>query len=38
MNTSSGRWPGTEWMKDVPLSTEDRVKILNGNAKKLLRM
>jgi 2,3-dihydroxybenzoate decarboxylase len=30
--------PGTEWMKDVPLSTEDRVKILNGNAKKLLRM
>ena len=30
--------PGTEWMKDVPLSTEDRIKILNGNAKKLLRM
>jgi len=25
-------------MKDVPLSTEDRIKILNGNAKTLLRM
>jgi predicted TIM-barrel fold metal-dependent hydrolase len=30
--------PGTEWMKDVPLCAEDKVKILNGNAKRLLRM
>ena len=37
-------WPyvenveGTEWMEGVPLSEEDRVKILNGNAKRLLKM
>ena len=30
--------PGTQWMQDVPLSTEARIKILNGNAKRLLRM
>ncbi len=30
--------PGTEWMEGVPLSREDRVKILNGNAKRLLKM
>ena len=30
--------PGTEWMKGVPLSQEDRVKMLNGNAKRLLKM
>ncbi len=30
--------PGTAWMDDVPLCAEDKVKILNGNAKKLLRM
>ena len=30
--------PGTEWMSDVPLSREDRVKILSGNAKRLLKM
>ena len=30
--------PAVEWMKDVPLSDEDKVKILSGNAKRLLRM
>ena len=30
--------PATEWMQEVPLSDEDRVKILSGNAKRLLRM
>ena len=30
--------PGTEWMEGVPLSHEDREKILNGNAKRLLKM
>ncbi|MBV9261082.1 MAG: amidohydrolase [Pseudolabrys sp.] len=27
-----------EWMADVPLSDEDKAKILSGNAQKLLRM
>ncbi len=30
--------PGTDWMEGIPLSAEDREKILNGNAKKLLKM
>jgi predicted TIM-barrel fold metal-dependent hydrolase len=30
--------PGTEWMKTVPISEEDRLKMLHGNAKKLLKM
>lgn len=30
--------PGTEWMEALHLSNEDKDKILNGNAKKLLRM
>jgi len=30
--------PGVEWMKEVPLCDEDKVKILSGNAKRLLRM
>ena len=30
--------PGIDWMEGVPLCTEDREKILNGNAKRLLRM
>jgi len=25
-------------MKDIPLSDEDKVKILSGNTKRLLRM
>ena len=29
--------PGVEWMKNVPLSDEDKVKILSGNAKRLLK-
>jgi 2,3-dihydroxybenzoate decarboxylase len=30
--------PGTNWMETIPLSAEDREKILNGNAKRLLKM
>lgn len=30
--------PGPEWMETVPLSAEDKEKILNGNAKRLLRL
>jgi 2,3-dihydroxybenzoate decarboxylase len=30
--------PAVEWMKDVPLSDEDKAKILSGNAKRLLKM
>jgi len=30
--------PGTAWMEQVPLGREDRIKLLNGNAKKLLNM
>ena len=30
--------PGTKWMADLPLSLEDRTKILSGNAKRLLRI
>ena len=30
--------PGTKWMEGVPLCQEDREKILNGNARRLLRM
>jgi len=30
--------PGTKWMQDLPLSLEDRTKILSGNCKRLLRM
>jgi 2,3-dihydroxybenzoate decarboxylase len=30
--------PGTRWMESVPLSDEDKIKILSGNAKRLLRM
>ena len=30
--------PGMRWMEQVPLTTEDREKILGGNAKKLLKL
>lgn len=30
--------PAVNWMKDVPLCTEDRAKILSGNARRLLRI
>src|SRR4029077_20653864 len=30
--------PGTKWMEELPLSLEDRTKILSGNCKKLLKM
>ena len=37
-------WPfvdngsGMEWMHTVPLSNEDKQKMFNGNARKLLRL
>jgi 2,3-dihydroxybenzoate decarboxylase len=30
--------PGVEWMETVPLSSEDKKKIMHGNARRLLRM
>jgi predicted TIM-barrel fold metal-dependent hydrolase len=30
--------PATRWIDTVPLSNEDKVKLLSGNAKRLLRM
>jgi 2,3-dihydroxybenzoate decarboxylase len=30
--------PATTWMQSVPLCDEDKIKILSGNAKRLLRM
>jgi 2,3-dihydroxybenzoate decarboxylase len=30
--------PGTEWMETLQVSSEDREKILNGNARRLLKM
>jgi 2,3-dihydroxybenzoate decarboxylase len=30
--------PGPKWMETVPVSPEDREKILNGNARKLLKI
>jgi predicted TIM-barrel fold metal-dependent hydrolase len=30
--------PALEWMHTVPLSEEDKAKILSGNAKRLLKM
>lgn len=29
---------GTDWMRSVPLCAEDKVKILSGNAERLLRL
>jgi len=30
--------PGTRWVETVPLSGEDRQKLLNGNARRLLKL
>jgi predicted TIM-barrel fold metal-dependent hydrolase len=30
--------PGTQWMNDLQLSAEDKIKIFSGNAKRLLKM
>lgn len=30
--------PGMDWMQTVPLSAEDREKMFNGNARKLLKL
>lgn len=30
--------PGTRWMNDLQLSTEDKEKMMSGNARRLLRM
>jgi len=30
--------PATRWLESVPLSDEDKIKISNGNAKRLLRL
>jgi 2,3-dihydroxybenzoate decarboxylase len=30
--------PGTAWIPHIPLSEEDKIKILSGNTKRLLRM
>jgi 2,3-dihydroxybenzoate decarboxylase len=30
--------PGMRWMDAVPLSQEDKEKMFNGNARRLLRM
>ena len=30
--------PGVEWVRNLPLSTEDRDKIMHGNARRLLRL
>ncbi len=30
--------PGVEWMEAISLAAEDKAKILNGNAKRLLRL
>jgi 2,3-dihydroxybenzoate decarboxylase len=30
--------PATQWVPNIPLSDEDKIKILSGNSKRLLRM
>ena len=29
---------GTKWVDNIPLCDEDKVKLLSGNAKRLLKM
>ena len=30
--------PGAEWLKTLPLGLEDTEKLLNGNARRLLKI
>jgi 2,3-dihydroxybenzoate decarboxylase len=30
--------PGSQWAEQIPLSAEDREKLMNGNARRLLRI
>ncbi|MGH7095959.1 MAG: amidohydrolase family protein [Stellaceae bacterium] len=30
--------PGSSWVDRIPFSAEDKTKIMNGNAKRLLKM
>jgi len=30
--------PGTKWLETLPLGNEDRAKLLNGNARRLLKL
>jgi predicted TIM-barrel fold metal-dependent hydrolase len=30
--------PGAEWIKTLPLSAADTQKLLNGNARRLLKL
>jgi 2,3-dihydroxybenzoate decarboxylase len=30
--------PGAKWTETLPLSVEDKEKLLNGNAKRLLKL
>ena len=30
--------PGVDWIPNIPLSDEDKIRLLSGNAKRLLRM
>lgn len=30
--------PGTKWMEGLPVSAEDKVKILSANAERLLKL
>jgi predicted TIM-barrel fold metal-dependent hydrolase len=30
--------PGAEWLKTLPLGPEDTEKLLNGNARRLLKL
>ena len=32
------RKPGTDWLAAVPLSPEDKGKLANGNARRLLKL